>query len=188
MKNLNLDRTILFAASLLLQLSPLCFHSHAASGDLDLSFDPGSGVQLTATDANQVTHTQVIDGLGRIIETHGPDPTGATVTLTDRHSELTGTLQTPAGSPAPDYFVIAFPANRAWWRPEARRIQTTRPASDGRFVLRDLPAGDYLLAALLDVEPADLGDPGFLEQAVPGAVKVTVADGERRTQNLQMAR
>ncbi len=118
----------------------------------------------------------------------GVDVTGAVVTLTDRHSELTGTLQTPAGSPAPDYFVIAFPANRAWWRPEARRIQTTRPASDGRFVLRDLPAGDYLLAALLDVEPADLGDPGFLEQAVPGAVKVTVADGERRTQNLQMAR
>jgi hypothetical protein len=117
----------------------------------------------------------------------GGDVTGALFTLTDRHSELAGTLQTPAGSPAPDYFVIAFPANRAWWQSEARRIQATRPASDGRFVLRDLPAGDYLLAALIDVEPADLNDPRFLEQDVPGTVKVTVADGERRTQNLQLA-
>jgi hypothetical protein len=118
----------------------------------------------------------------------GGDVTGAVFTLTDRHSELAGTLQTPAGSPAPDFFVIALPANRAWWQPEARRIQATRPASDGGFVFRDLPGGDYLLAALIDFEPADLNDPGFLEQLVPGAVKVTVADGERRTQNLQVAR
>jgi hypothetical protein len=118
----------------------------------------------------------------------GGDVTGAVLRLTDRHSELAGTLQTPAGAPAPDYFVIVFPANRAWWQPEARRIQATRPASDGVFVLRDLPGGDYLLAALIDVEPADLNDPRFLEQVLPAAVKVTVVDGERRTQNLQVVR
>ena len=44
MKKPNLIRTILLAGSLLLQLSTLCFHSHAAPGDVDLSFDPGSGV------------------------------------------------------------------------------------------------------------------------------------------------
>ncbi len=50
MKKLDLVRTIILAGSLLLQLSPLCFHLHGAPGDVDLSFDPGSGVndQVTA--------------------------------------------------------------------------------------------------------------------------------------------
>jgi uncharacterized delta-60 repeat protein len=37
-------RTIILAGSLLLQLSTLCFHSRGAAGDVDLSFDPGSGI------------------------------------------------------------------------------------------------------------------------------------------------
>jgi uncharacterized delta-60 repeat protein len=37
-------RTIILAGSLLLQLNTLCFHSRGAAGDVDLSFDPGSGV------------------------------------------------------------------------------------------------------------------------------------------------
>ena len=41
-------RTIVLAGSVLLQLSPLCFHSHGGPGDVDLSFvDPGSGVNGT---------------------------------------------------------------------------------------------------------------------------------------------
>ena len=44
MKKSFLVRTIILAGSLLLQLSTLCFHSRGAAGDVDLSFDPGSGV------------------------------------------------------------------------------------------------------------------------------------------------
>src|SRR6185369_12651203 len=47
MKKSNLIRTIILAGSLLLQLSTLCFHSRGAAGDVDLSFDPGSGVNGT---------------------------------------------------------------------------------------------------------------------------------------------
>src|SRR4051812_1959913 len=39
-----LNRIIVPACSLLLQLSPLSFALHGAPGDLDLSFNPGSGV------------------------------------------------------------------------------------------------------------------------------------------------
>jgi uncharacterized delta-60 repeat protein len=49
MKKSNLIRTIILASSLLLQLSTLCFHSTGAAGDVDLSFDPGSGVNGTVT-------------------------------------------------------------------------------------------------------------------------------------------
>src|SRR4051812_32390283 len=34
-------------AGLLLQLGTLCFHARGAAGDVDLSFDPGSGVNGT---------------------------------------------------------------------------------------------------------------------------------------------
>lgn len=44
MKKLNLVRTIILVGSLLLQLSTLCFHSRGAAGGVDLSFDPGSGI------------------------------------------------------------------------------------------------------------------------------------------------
>src|SRR5436190_21931780 len=44
MKKLYFVRTIILAGSLLLQLNTLCFHSRGAPGDVDLSFDPGSGV------------------------------------------------------------------------------------------------------------------------------------------------
>jgi uncharacterized delta-60 repeat protein len=47
MKNSNPIKTLLFAACLLLQLSALCLHSRGAPGDVDLSFDPGSGVNNT---------------------------------------------------------------------------------------------------------------------------------------------
>ena len=44
MKKLFSIRTIIIAGSLLLQLNTLCFQSRGAAGDVDLSFDPGSGV------------------------------------------------------------------------------------------------------------------------------------------------
>jgi hypothetical protein len=116
------------------------------------------------------------------------DISGATLTLTDRHSELAGILQTPTGSAATDYFVVVLPVNREQWRPQSRRIRSTRPASDGRFAFADLPAGDYLLAALADLDPADLDDRAFLEQLAAAGVKVPLGEGQRKTQDLRIGR
>jgi len=55
------------------------------------------------------------------------------------------------------------------------------------FTITDLPAGEYLIAALTDVEPADLADPAFLSQIVPAAIPVTLREGEKKTQDLTMA-
>jgi len=115
------------------------------------------------------------------------DVTGAVVTFTDRHSELAGTLLAAAGVPASEYFVVVFPAERAYWRPGARRIRSARPSTEGRFAFRDLPAGDYLIAALTDVEPADLGDVFVLDQLTAAAVPVRLEDGETTVQNLRIA-
>jgi predicted RNase H-like HicB family nuclease len=114
------------------------------------------------------------------------DVTGVVATFTDRHSELSGTLQTASAVPAPDYFVVVFPADRAYWRPAARRVQFARPTTEGRFSFRDLPAGDYLIAALTDMEPSDLADATFLEGLVSLAVPVKLGDGETKTQDLRI--
>jgi hypothetical protein len=117
----------------------------------------------------------------------GLDVRGVAVTLSDRHTELAGTLQTPVGVPAPDYFVLAFPADSALWRAGSRRVQTARPATDGAFVLRGLPPGDYLVAALTDVTPGDLNDAAFLRQASQASVAVALGEGERTVQHLRLA-
>ena len=116
------------------------------------------------------------------------DITGATLVFSDRHAELAGTLQDTGGRGVADYVVVVFPADRALWRPDSRRLKSARPATDGAFVLSDLPPGDYLLAALTDFDPADVRDPAFLEQVAGASIKVSIADGERKRQDIRIAR
>jgi hypothetical protein len=117
----------------------------------------------------------------------GSDITGAVVTFTDRHTGLTGALQTPSGTPATDYFVIVFTTDRTLWRPQARRLLSTRPASDGAYALKDLPPGEYYLAALTDLDPANWQTAAFLDTVVPAALRITIAEGEVKRQDLRLA-
>jgi uncharacterized protein (DUF2141 family) len=118
----------------------------------------------------------------------GPDVnlTGVVLTLSDKRTEISGTLQSASGQPVSDYFVVAFSTDRANWRPGARRFGSARPATDGRFVFADLPAGEYFIAALTDMDGAEWQDPAYLEQVAPAAVKVTVGEGEKKVQDLRI--
>jgi len=111
---------------------------------------------------------------------------GVVLTFTDRHTQLSGTLTTATGAVAPAYFIAVYPADRALWRWQSRRIQSARTGTDGRWMLHDLPPGEYLVAALTDLDPDDLLDPGFLAAIAPLAVTVTLADGEAKIQDLKM--
>ena len=110
------------------------------------------------------------------------------ITFSDRPATISGSLRAPEGTPAPDYFVVVFPADRALWRAGSRRVQTARPATNGGFSVRGLPAGDYLIGALTDMDPADVHDPAFLEQVAAAAIKIQVADGEQKRQDIQISR
>ena len=109
-----------------------------------------------------------------------------TVTLTDKVTELSGTLQSASGAPASDVFVIAYASDRSLWGTGARRVQAVRPSVDGRYAITGLPPGDYLLAAVLDIDQNDWNDPAFLDQLVPASIKLTLAEGEKKTQSLRI--
>lgn len=111
---------------------------------------------------------------------------GATIVFTDRLAELSGVVHNAAGGGPNAFTVILFPANQAHWLPRARRIQAVRPSADGAFAFHGLPAGDYLLAAIDDVEPGEWFDPAFLQRLLPSAMKLSIAEGEQKVQEIRL--
>lgn len=107
-------------------------------------------------------------------------------TLSNQRSELTGTLQTSSGAPAPEYFVVSFPVDRTLWTSSSRRLKSVRPGTDGRFTFSDLAAGNYFIAALTDVDPDEWQSVSFLEQLVTSGIKVTIPPGGRVIQDIRV--
>jgi hypothetical protein len=62
----------------------------------------------------------------------------------------------------------------------------TRPASDGRYRIVGLPPGEYFIAALGDIGETDYLDAAFLEQVAAAAFKITLAEGEKKQQDLRL--
>ncbi len=109
------------------------------------------------------------------------------VTLTDRTSRLSGSLIDPRGQPSTGYFVVVIPADRRYWLPQTRRIASARPDAKGQFLFRNLPPGEYRIAATTDLVPADLRDGTALEALLPHSLPATVALGENRSIDLHVA-
>jgi hypothetical protein len=175
--------------------SVIPWSSTQSDGSFEISGVPPGAYTVTSSmsaDAGWRLRSVIAGGrdiLDEPLEVTGSGDVGGLVaTFTDRRTELTGTLQSAASLPAPEYFVVVFPPDRAHWRLASRRVQYTRPGTDGRFTFRDLPSGDYLIAALTDLEPDDLADVSFMEQLAAAAVKVALPEGGRTTQDLRIGR
>ena len=112
---------------------------------------------------------------------------GAVLTFTDHPTELSGVLQTPAGVPTSNYFIIVFATDKRARTPSSRRTVMARPASSGRYTVRNLPPGEYFVAAVTDVEFNAWFDPAFLSELVASSTKVTFGEGEKKTLDLRIA-
>jgi len=119
--------------------------------------------------------------------TGGTDLSGVVVTLTERPSELSGRVLDGAAQPFSAYPLVVFSTNRAHWGPGSRRTHAVQPATDGSYVIAGLPAGEYYLAAVTGLETQELASAAFLESLIGAALKVTLADGERKTQDVRLA-
>jgi hypothetical protein len=117
----------------------------------------------------------------------GQDVSGAVVTFTDHPTELTGSFVDASGKPAPQYTLIVFSTDRSLWITGTRRVRVARPGNNGEFRVVGLAPGDYYLAAVGDLDQTVLYTPAFLESLGATALKVTLAEGEKKVQDVRNA-
>ena len=130
-----------------------------------------------------------VHGSGGIEIRPGEDISDVTVVLTDQVGEVSGTLLDWDGRPAPEYHILVFPTDKSVWTQVSQRMRPpVRPASDGRFRVPQLLSGEYYMAALSRFDPNNLYDLAFLEQVAAAAFKITLAEGEKKVQDLKIGR
>jgi len=113
------------------------------------------------------------------------------VTFTDQWQEVSGRLTNAQGAGVSDYTMIIFPTDETYWLYNSRRHVTAQPDTDGRYRLGGpgpamLPAGEYYLAAVTDVSKDEQYDAAFLKSIVPASLKITLAPGQKVTQNVRV--
>jgi hypothetical protein len=120
-----------------------------------------------------------------IIES-GREYSGGTLTFTNRTSEIGGVLTNALNAPVPLQTIVLFPADREQWIAQSRRIRVAQTGADGRYAFRELVAGEYRLAAVTDLESGQEFDRDFLARLFGASVAITLGEGDRKNQNLQV--
>jgi hypothetical protein len=114
--------------------------------------------------------------------------TGVTITVTSEVGVISGRLTDASGAPSPEYVLLVFPADRERWRAGAHQLrEPIRLEPDGRYRVSGLRPGEYCVAAVTDVGQDDHLDPTFLEALSAGAIRVSLARGEHKVQDIQLA-
>jgi hypothetical protein len=116
------------------------------------------------------------------------DISGVTFVLTDRPTELTGSVTSASGG-RPEAVVIAFPADSQSWLSytvNTARIRAVSVDRTGAFRFAGLPAGDYYVVAVPDSAATDWRDPRVLTSLTRAATRVRLDDGARHSQQLRM--
>jgi hypothetical protein len=110
------------------------------------------------------------------------------VTFVDQLTEISGTLHAPTGAPTADYFIIVFSTDKTYWGPLSRRSVMARPSNAGRYTIRNLPPGEYHVAAVTDVQQNEWFDPAFLEKLLTsGTIRVALEESDKKTLDLRLS-
>ena len=133
-----------------------------------------------------VTHenTDIIDSGMEFKE--GQSVSGIEIVMTQRVSDLTGTVQDSKAKPITDYVVVAFSTDPSKWGYQTRYVRAIRPNQDGRFSAKALPADDYYVVALDYLEMGEESDSEQLDKWKSAATRVTLADGEQKAVTLKL--
>ncbi len=69
-----------------------------------------------------------------------------------------------------------------------RRARSVRTSKTGVYTIQGLPPGEYYVVAISSTSTREWQDPKFLEAAAPLATRVTILDGDKKTQDLRTSR
>jgi hypothetical protein len=117
----------------------------------------------------------------------GENLANVAIVFTDQQNEISGTVTTEQGTPVPDYTVLAFPTDGSLWRPLARQIMTARPDQTGKYRIRGLPPGQYYLVTVDPTEQGEWFESAYLDEHRAGAMRVTLGDGDVKTQDFKVS-
>jgi hypothetical protein len=83
---------------------------------------------------------------------------------------------------------VLFPTDEEWWTPGSRHVRQMRASLRGAFGISSLLAGEYWLAADVDIEEGQWQDPEFLRSLTEQATRVTIREGETEVVNVTLRR
>jgi hypothetical protein len=101
---------------------------------------------------------------------------------------LTGTVHNGRGAADAEAVILIFPTDRALWgdlTSSSRRVKAARTTRSGYYAIPGLAPGDYYIVASADALLTDWPTPTALETAARTATRLTIADGEKKTMDLQ---
>lgn len=114
----------------------------------------------------------------------GHDVTGMVITLTNRLTEVSGTVHDSRGQPVKDYVLVVFPEDSRLWGGQSRFVRTARPNQDGVYDIKGLPPARYLAVAVESLENGTQNDPAVLEPLKPRAKAFTLTEAQTLTVDL----
>jgi hypothetical protein len=105
------------------------------------------------------------------------------VIVSSRGGRIQGSVVDQDGLPAAGVFTVLIPSDKAQ-RSKWRLYKHQNTDQYGRFDLRGIAPGDYLLLSWDEVEEGAWGDPEFLKPFEEKAEKISIQDGDVKPVNL----
>jgi beta-lactamase regulating signal transducer with metallopeptidase domain len=107
------------------------------------------------------------------------------VVLTDRVSQVRGSVVERTGRPLAGGSVIVFVDNSALWGESSRHVRETRSGRDGQFQVTGLPPAEYLAVAIENLPALAWMNPDVLNRLRPLATRFRLDEGGERVVNLR---
>jgi hypothetical protein len=119
------------------------------------------------------------------IEIKGEHISGVNVIFTDRMSSVSGAVRDAKGGPAANVTVIVFTEDEKLWFAQSRHINAARTNAEGGYRIAALPPGRLLCRSDRRRRPGRVVRSAFLDQIKNGAVRLTLGEGEQKTQDFK---
>jgi hypothetical protein len=102
---------------------------------------------------------------------------------------MSGTVRNAAGTTDAGATVIVYPVDAQMWSNSwlnPRQFRSTRVEPTGAFKISPLPSGGYYVVAIPDEVSRDWQEPASLDALSRVAARVTISEGEQKTQDLRI--